>query len=174
MYGPSRIVIFRHAEKPYYDKENGLTEKGKLRAELLVDFLIKRYPHMKAIYAAGSGPRDLSERKIQTVIPLIIKVMLYVNQGIAINTVYLKHEVKEVAKEILTRPSFQNQTVLICWSHSYIPLLTEAFGVKNVPDKWPDDRYDMVWDIDVYNQRLYQIPQLLLQGDIVTLIPFKK
>jgi hypothetical protein len=171
MKGPSRIVIFRHAEKPLYEKEDGLTQKGKLRAELLSDLLIKYYPHMKAIYAAGTGPGDLSERKIQTVIPLINKVLLYVNQEIAINTVHLKNEVKKVAKEILTNPSFQSQTVLICWSHTYIPLLAEAFGVTNVPQVWPQERFDLLWDIDVYNHRLYQIPQLLLQGDSTSLIP---
>ncbi|TWI59233.1 hypothetical protein [Halalkalibacter nanhaiisediminis] len=171
MKGPSRIIIFRHAEKPEFEKENGLNESGKLRAELLADLLIKKYPQMKAVYAAGSGPADLSERKIQTIIPLLIKVLLYINQALAINTVHLKFEVKDVAKEILTNPSFQSQTVLICWSHSYIPILADALGAINVPTVWPADRFDLIWEIDVYNHRLNQIPQLLLPGDSTTLIP---
>jgi hypothetical protein len=171
MIGPSRIVIFRHGEKPVFEQENGLTLRGKLRAELLSDLLIKRYPHMKAIYAAGSGPADLSKRIIQTVIPLIIKILLYVNSGLAINTLHLKTEVKEVSKEILTHPSLQNQTILICWTHTYIPHLAKAVGAINVPAVWPDDRFDLIWEIDVYNHRLIQIPQLLLPGDSATLIP---
>jgi hypothetical protein len=171
MKGPARIVIFRHAEKPYYEKEDGLNPQGKLRAERLSDLLIKQYPHMQAIYAAGSGPGDLSERKIETVIPLITKVLLYVNPSIALNTVHLRHEVKEVAKEIITNPTFQSHTVLICWTHTYIPSLAEAFGASDVPRIWPEDRYDLIWEIDVYNRRLYQIPQLLLPGDSTNLLP---
>jgi hypothetical protein len=171
MKGPARVVIFRHAEKPVYDKENGLTQTGKLRAELLSDLLINKYPHMKAIYAAGSGPADLSERKIMTVIPLIVKVLLYINQALAISTVHLKTEVKTAAKEILTNPSFQSQTIVICWSHTYIPELAEELGAINVPSRWPDNRYDLLWEIDVYNHTLIQIPQLLLPGDSTELIP---
>ncbi|MGG3891487.1 hypothetical protein [Metabacillus fastidiosus] len=170
MKGPSRIVIFRHAEKPELKQENGLTFKGKRRAELLSDLLIKYYPQIRALYAAGSGPGDLSERKIETVIPLIIKELLYINQALAINTIYLKYEIKQVAKEILTNPSFQGQTVLICWSHSYIPLLAKELGAKNVPPIWPAHRYDLLWEIDVYNNKLYQIPQLLLPGDSASVI----
>ncbi|MFD2443909.1 hypothetical protein ACFSO7_07910 [Bacillus sp. CGMCC 1.16607] len=168
------MVIFRHAEKPAYVHEDGLTERGKERAELLANLLINNYPSMQAIYAAGSGPGDLSERKIQTVIPLIIKVLLYVNQGIALNTVYMKYEVKEVVKEIMNNPAFQSHTILICWSHSHIPMLAEAFGAKNVPSKWPTNRYDLIWDIDMYNHRLNQIPQLLLPGDSSSIIPSLK
>jgi hypothetical protein len=173
MKGPSRIVIFRHAEKPVFEQENGLTPRGELRAELLSDLLIKTYPHMKAVYSAGSGPADLSERKIQTVIPLIIKVLLYVNSALAINTVHLKAEVKEAAKEILGKPSFQSQTVLICWTHTYIPHLAGEFGAIHVPAVWPENRYDLIWEIDVYNHRLIQIPQLLLPGDSTSLIPVR-
>lgn len=171
MKGPARVVIFRHAEKPIFEQENGLTRRGKLRAELLSDLLIKKYPFMKGVYAAGSGPADLSQRKIQTVIPLIIKVLLYINPALAINTVYLRSEVKEVAKEILTSPSFQSQTILICWTHTYIPDLAESLGADNVPTVWPEDRYDLLWEIDVYNHRLIQVPQLLLTGDSTSLIP---
>jgi hypothetical protein len=126
---------------------------------------------MKAVYAAGSGPADLSQRKIQTVIPLIIKVLLYINPALAINTVYLRTEVKEAAKEILTNVSFQSQTVLICWTHTYISQLAGAFGAIHVPTVWPEDRYDLIWEIDVYNHRLIQVPQLLLPGDSTSLIP---
>ncbi|EXX84779.1 hypothetical protein [Paenibacillus darwinianus] len=173
MKGPVRIVIFRHAEKSFIEQENGLTPRGKVRAELLSNLLINKYPHMKALYAAGSGPADLSERKIQTVIPLIIKVLLYINPALAINTVHLKAEVKEAAKEILTHPSFQSQTVLICWTHTYIPHLAHALGAIDVPTVWPEDRYDLIWEIDVYNHRLIQIPQLLLPGDSPFLIPVR-
>jgi hypothetical protein len=171
MKGPARIVIFRHAEKPIFEQENGLTPRGILRAELLSDLLIKKYPHMKAVYAAGSSPADLSQRNIQTVIPLIVKVLLCINPGLAINTVHLRAEVKEVSKEILTNPSFQNHTVLICWTHSYIPDLANAFGTNMVPTVWPEERFDLIWEIDVYNHRLIQVPQLLLSGDSTSLIP---
>jgi hypothetical protein len=173
MKGPSRIVIFRHAEKPVCEQENGLTPRGRLRSELLSDFLIKKYPYMKAVYAAGSGPGDLSERKIETVIPLIIKVLLYINHALAINTVYLRAEVSEVVKEISAKPSFQNQTILICWTHTYIPYLADAFGTLDIPTAWPEDRFDLIWEIDVYNRKLIQIPQLLLPGDSTALIPVK-
>jgi hypothetical protein len=151
--------------------QKSLSSMKKIRAELLSNFLIRKYPHMKAVYAAGSGPGDLSQRKIQTVIPLLIKVLLYINPALAINTVHLRTEVKEVAKEILTNVSFQSQTILICWTHTYIPQLAEAFGTMNVPTVWPEDRYDLIWEIDVYNHSLIQVPQLLLPGDLTSFIP---
>lgn len=161
---PSRVVLFRHGEKSYINPEDGLTQKGQIRANLLSDLLIERYPLMKAIYAAGVGPGDESNRKIQTVAPLVAK-MIFLNPEIAVNTKYLKYEYKQVVDEILSTSSYMNRTVLICWTHNTLPALAKAFQIPRIPPIWPEHRYDVLWEIDLYQKKLTQIPQLLLPGD---------
>ncbi|HHW39171.1 MAG TPA: histidine phosphatase family protein [Bacillales bacterium] len=158
---PSKVVLFRHGEKADGD---GLTPLGYYRAFLLSNLLSQRYPSMKGIYAAGTGPGDSSVRKIQTVTPLINK-MLIINPGLAINTVYINFQYKEAAHEILTAELFTNRIVLVCWSHTSIPPFAKTLGAINVPHKWPGNRFDMIWEIDMYTKELIQIPQLLLPGD---------
>ncbi|CAG9622313.1 histidine phosphatase family protein [Sutcliffiella rhizosphaerae] len=158
---PYKVVMFRHAEKADND---GLSPIGKYRACMLSNLLIQRYPSMKGIYAAGVGPGDSSVRKVQTVAPLISE-MVYLNPSIAMNTVYLKYEYVKAAEEIKTNPTFNNQIVLVCWSHATLPLFAKELGARNVPKIWPIYRFDMLWEIHMKTGILTQIPQLLLCGD---------
>lgn len=158
---PLKVVLFRHAEKADGD---GLTPRGMYRAWLLSYQLLLRYPCMKGIYAAGVGPGDSSVRKVQTVAPLM-SWMVFINPGIAINTIYLKFEYEKAAQEICNNDIFHNQIVLVCWSHTSLPLFAKELGARNVPDIWPENRYDMIWEIDMKTKTLTQIPQLLLLED---------
>ncbi|AZB42704.1 histidine phosphatase family protein [Bacillus sp. FJAT-42376] len=162
---PSRIVLFRHAEKYTESHITDLSPEGWLRSRLLCRKLLMLYPDIEGIYAAGIGTIEKSRRKIQTVLPLITH-MLIANKGEgAINTVRTASETKGTAKEILKRSLYVNKTVIVCWAHSELPSLARELNGNPVPGNWPDNRYDVIWEINGKNGVLKQIPQLLLPGD---------
>lgn len=60
--------------------------------------------------------------------------------------------------------------MLIGWEHKHIPLIANAIlGNTSAPQKWPGNRFDMVWVFDLGADgnayALSQIPELLLPGD---------
>ncbi|WP_338781608.1 hypothetical protein [Metabacillus sp. FJAT-52054] len=162
---PSKIVLLRHAEKPDEPSDHNLSAEGKTRSQLLVQLLLFLYPSIAGIYAAGTGPNDPSKRKIQTVIPLIKYLLHDDHQPIAINTVRLAKETEQTANEILSNALYLTKTVIVCWSHQKLPSLAKKLNAKHVPEKWPEDRYDVLWEIDGQSGKLKQIPQLLMPGD---------
>lgn len=62
--------------------------------------------------------------------------------------------------------------VLIGWHHEAIPALANAIlgNSTAVPQKWPGDRFDMVWVFDKsgHDWRFSQVPQLVLSGDLAS------
>lgn len=63
-----------------------------------------------------------------------------------------------------------NGAVLIAWEHQRIPAIGNAIvGNKTtVPQKWPGDRFDVVWVFTAKPGGGYaftQVPQMLLAGD---------
>ena len=61
---------------------------------------------------------------------------------------------------------------LICWGHTFIPTLAGLLAcahLADIPERWPDDRFDVVWAFAPeppdggYSFR--QLPQLLLFED---------
>jgi hypothetical protein len=58
--------------------------------------------------------------------------------------------------------------VLICWRHGQIPAMATALGARDVPAKWPDERFDLIWRLDYSGAaapKFRIVPQLLLYGD---------
>ncbi|MBS2968732.1 hypothetical protein J9317_08180 [Metabacillus sp. KIGAM252] len=162
---PSKIVLLRHAEEPNEPNHHNLSPEGWIRAKLLCPLLIFLYQHIAGVYAAGIGPDDQSKRKIQTIIPLIKYQLNEGNGGTAINTVRLSFETKPTANKILTNGLYHKKVVIVCWSHKKLPELARELNAKLVPEKWPEDRYDVLWEIDGHTGKLKQIPQLLMPGD---------
>ena len=69
---------------------------------------------------------------------------------------------------VLRGKSYDRKVVLICWRHGQIPALATALGAGEVPEKWPADRFDLVWRLDYGSPgapRFHILPQLLLYGD---------
>ena len=67
---------------------------------------------------------------------------------------------------------------LVCWEHSHIPPLANAIVGKanesEIPQKWPGDRFDVIWTFTAATSGGYtftQLPQLLLYGDSDQVIP---
>ena len=68
--------------------------------------------------------------------------------------------------------------VLIAWEHEFIPAIANLIGgnTTTVPQAWPAARFDVVWTFDLdpatTKYSFNQHPQLLLQGDLPTPLPF--
>jgi len=65
--------------------------------------------------------------------------------------------------------------VLIGWHHEAIPALANAIlgDDTTAPQKWPGDRFDMIWVFVRKNGKwnFHQVPQLVLAGDSDQPIP---
>ena len=187
MSNPRKIMIIRHAEKP----ENSgsphavtmggekdpdlLIVKGWHRAGALVCFFAPQYGNLQDpklarpqfLYASASGKHhEQSKRPLATIAPLGAKL------DMKINTKYFVGEHKSLLKSMLKCEG----VVLISWEHHDIPLIANHIlgNTDTVPQKWPGDRFDIVWvfewDVALAAYSFSQVPQNLLAGDLETVI----
>jgi hypothetical protein len=79
-------------------------------------------------------------------------------------TSYLNHQIEALIADLSDREG----TILISWEHKLIPELVKQLPqAPDVPRRWPDNRYDLIWLLDrnAESWTFRQIPQLLLSGD---------
>jgi hypothetical protein len=179
-------MVIRHAEKPAdTGSPFGVTVDGSQDAESLIVqgwqragalatlFSPSRGPLQspelatpQVLYASGIAKHSSSERPQETITPLAAKVSL------SINTNYLKGDENEMVDDAIS----QNGIVLICWEHQEVPNIANQIlgNDTTAPQKWPGDRFDLVWVFDLNNSTgeygFTQVPQLLLAGDSDTII----
>jgi hypothetical protein len=180
-----RILLIRHAEKPptkpppYGVTKRGehdtqsLTVKGWQRAGALACYLAPTAGPLQSpllstpavIYASPPGGKGAdesqSERPVDTVTPLAKKL------GLTVQTGFIKGKETKVAKAAMGASG----VALICWQHKGIPLIANAIlgNATTAPQKWPGDRFDVVWVFDLQPGGGYsfsQVPQMLLKGDL--------
>ncbi len=162
---PSRIILFRHAEKPVTGIH--LSAKGKLRAKKLAHFLstdpvIISKGEPDFIFAAGQRDHESSVRSIETVQPLADKLDLKINDA------FLKDDIEDLQKHIARSSKYKNKVVVISWQHEWLPFLAYELGATEAPDEWDDEDYDSIWIMDFKSSRhLYNFqiikPRLLQQ-----------
>jgi hypothetical protein len=63
--------------------------------------------------------------------------------GLPIQTPYRSNEYAELAAALLGDGTLAGKTVVICWTHTELPLLAAALGVAPPDDEWKG--YDRVW-----------------------------
>jgi broad specificity phosphatase PhoE len=168
-----RLMIIRHAEKPEGDDAGiepdgtqdaeSLTVRGWQRAGAMVQFFNSR-PELKprVIFASGIGHGSKSKRPMQTVEPLA--ELLEATDAVAFITTHQKDDIEPVMRDVLSRDG----PALVAWEHKRIPdLVAQLPNPPDVPQQWPDDRFDMVWVFDRTGGgwTFAQMPQLLLAGD---------
>ncbi len=93
------------------------------------------------------------------------------------NTTYAEGDETTMGTNLAAQPP--PMVTLVCWEHSAIPTIANAIvgpsGQSQIPQTWPDDRYDVVWAFtravpgDPYT--FTQYPEMLLYGDSLTTIP---
>jgi hypothetical protein len=175
-----KIMVIRHGEKPQGDlAPYGVTADGEQDAESLLVQGWARAGALAVLFAPGRGPLqspqlavpqtifaastnsgDASKRPAETVSMVAAKLSLNVDTT---------HQVGDET-QLAAAAKACSGTVLIGWEHKHIPLIANAIlGNTSAPQKWPGDRFDMVWvfDFDAGSgaYRMSQVPELLLAGD---------
>jgi hypothetical protein len=184
----TKVMIIRHAEKPVnsikgvnaagtQDPES-LIVQGWQRAGALIGlfdpdstvFSNSALATPDKIYASNPGT-DGSERPLETITPLAAKLVLTPDES------FVKGQEKHLAEDVLK----QSGIVLICWQHQKIHSIAKHLTKSGppsppIPDPWPGDRFDLVFVFTPPTQAgqlwtLTQVPQLLLAGDLSTVLP---
>ncbi|MFN8474012.1 MAG: hypothetical protein U0822_17605 [Anaerolineae bacterium] len=179
---PTKIMIIRHAEKPpdsgkphgvLFDGDmdvESLTVRGWQRAGALVQlfapangvFADTQLAMPSYLYAAPSAKHGHSRRPEQTISALSEEL------GTTIDLRFEKGQEQDLAADVMGRPGI----VLICWEHEHIPDIVRSIlpDASAAPDQWPDDRYDLVWVLDLDNATgqytFAETQQQLLAGDL--------
>jgi hypothetical protein len=159
---PAQVIIIRHAEKP--PTGDDLNAKGRQRAAALVPYFLEapevlEYKTPVAIYAQKSTDSHKSRRPVDTIKGLAKALNQELIQ-------YPREDALVMVKDIMAKPEYEGKMVLICWSHTGIPDMAKAFGVKDVPE-WPGSVYDRDWII-TFNKgetSFKSVPQKLMFGD---------
>jgi hypothetical protein len=115
---------------------------------------------------AAAGSKS-SNRPIETISPLSSALHLPINPGL--KEPYGDGEYEELAKYLLSNPTFAGKVILICWHHGTIPDLAKRLRAP-VPQrlsKWNPTVFDRVWEInyDTDPPEFHDFPQQLLYGD---------
>jgi hypothetical protein len=172
----TKIMLIRHAEKPT-DKDGGVDPKGEAdkhdlivrgwqRAGALTQFFANpRDPNRliqrpAAIFATEPSSSSESKRPLHTVTPLAQFLNVTIDSAIAEGS----------EQDLVSKAAASNGMVLIAWHHEKIPAIANLIlQNQSAPQKWPSDRFDVVWVFDRTGAgtpwKLSQVPQLLLAGD---------
>ena len=138
---PAQVILIRHAEEPR-DKQNPhLSNRGVDRADRLVSFLstdtlMTRFGLPVAVFATRTTSDGFGQRTQETVTPLAQHLHL------PVQTPFLSRQYAALAALILRTPGYAGKTVLVSWTHSSLPQLAGALGVKPRPHNWNDTVYD--------------------------------
>lgn len=161
---PAEIILIRHAEKPTNPNDNHLSAKGKERAAALprlftpaTEFTTNGRPF--ALFAARPAPGQ-SRRALETLQPTARRLHK------PLQVPYFAQDVQRLARVILTKRAYNGKTILVAWTHDYLPALAHELGVQN-PPAWDSSTFDRAWVItfEGNNVVLRDLPQALLPGD---------
>ena len=156
---PQKVVIIRHAEMA--GEGLVLTTKGQERAMAFVPYLMETFGSFAKLFAKKPDAAAPSLREIQTLTPLSEELKL------PISATFASSDVVKQATAILQDKTLDGKIVLICWQHTTIADMAEAFGIEPKPAAYPDGRFDLNWIIDFTSGKplLTVVNQKLLYGD---------
>jgi hypothetical protein len=176
---PQTILIIRHAEKTDDKDDIHLAKRGQERAEILDQLFVASrerpdpFPTPDFIFAA-SEHKD-SQRPVETVTPLAKKLKLTINDHYDnklppkdAKEKPKKEGMAELREELFSKSKYAGKTILISWRHSTLPELAKTLKAEKVPEKWDDNVFDRVWQInydDEGHATFRDLPQRLLPKD---------
>ena len=186
--GATKIMIIRHAEKPV-GQINGVDASGNQDPNSLIPQGWQRAGALVALFGSSFGPLPApthlfapnqfgsgSKRPFETITPLAAKLGLTMNAtpaGVSPGE-YAPTDYPLMVPDALGCPG----VVLIAWEHEFIPSIANLIvgNTTAVPQAWPAARFDVVWTFDLdpatNKYSFNQHPQLLLQGDLPTPLPY--
>jgi hypothetical protein len=188
---PEVIYIIRHAEKPFKPHLSGVDYEGGPNEHSLLPRGWQRSGALAALFHPDFGPlrpdlqtptmlvapswghphKTAAHRSYQTIQGLSERL------GLPITSPFAQGHEQQLAESLVRSHS---GVVLICWEHKHIPVIASALplaGDTAIPEKWPGDRYDVIWSFTLAPEpgppryTFSQIPQQLLSGDAETVIP---
>ncbi|KAL6599191.1 hypothetical protein U3516DRAFT_913076 [Neocallimastix sp. 'constans'] len=141
------IMIIRHGEK-INDKVTNLSDKGKARAECLVEAFGNNgvYVTPQKIYAQRPTENRHSTRPRDTVIPLAKSL------GLEVDLTYSSGKFKKLVKEI---ENSSEEIFLISWANDKIDNIAKEFKIKKIP-KWDSEVFDDIWVITDDNTSIFK------------------
>lgn len=134
---PAEILLIRHGEEEAHHPDEHLNGVGRKHANALPDLFPVQFAAPAFLFAAQSSAA--SHRSVETLTPLSEKLHLPINDR------YEDNQYRQLAKEILSNPTYTNARILICWQHSQLPKLAAALGATRAPKDWPGTQFDHVW-----------------------------
>ena len=161
---PAEIILIRHAEKPVDPNDIHLSARGLERAKALpvlfthaTEFTTNGRP--VALFAARPE-QHRSRRAVETLIPTARKLHK------SLHIPFITTDVHKLAQAIRHAHAYKGKTVLIAWTHDYLPALAQEFGVQN-PPVWDSNTFDRAWVITYEGTAavMRDLPQDLLPGD---------
>lgn len=187
---PEVIYIIRHAEKPLRPSLSGVDYEGSPNEHSLLPRGWQRSGALAALFHPEFGPvrpglrtpdvlvapswghpgKTAAHRSYQTIQGLSEHL------GLAIMSRFTQGQEQQLADSLVHSHS---GVVLVCWEHKHIPVIASALpviGGTAIPQKWPGDRYDVIWSFTRVPESgpahyaFDQIPQQLLAGDAGTVI----
>lgn len=173
--GARRVMLIRHAEESSahdadlnldergLPDEGGLSVRGWQRTGALVRYFAPLRGHSTdtgvdlpdIVIAMGKTADQQSRRPALTVEPLSRAL------GLALQ---LAHGPERLQRLL----AMSRDTALVCWRHASLPsVATSLHPGARVPTHWPEDRYDLVWILDLppAEPQFRQLAQQLLPGD---------
>jgi hypothetical protein len=177
---PQTVLVIRHGEKSGDKEDIHLTKKGQQRADALYKLFEassdRPEPFPRPDFIISAGPHKDSVRPLETVTPLSKKLNLPINSKYESKILPKTDDKEKSAKpdmyalrdELFGDKKYSGKTVLICWRHSTISELAKTLKASNVPEKWDDEVFDRVFQINYDNEgtaTFINRPQRLLAGD---------
>jgi broad specificity phosphatase PhoE len=133
----------RHAEKPDDATNPDLSAAGRERAEALPHRIntILSGP-INFIFAAARSAR--SDRPAETVTPLSQA------SGVEIDSTFADKDYPELAAQLLSHQTYDDQRIVVCWHHEHIPSFARNLGAPagSYPTTWPGSVFDLILKFD--------------------------
>jgi hypothetical protein len=141
---PAQVILIRHAEKPKDSDALHLSKAGRKRAEALVPYLetaseLTQAGLPVALFGTEPTKHGKGQRPAETLEPLSRELKL------PIQTPFKSDEYKKLAQFILREKEYDGKSVVVCWTHEYIPALAGALGVHPKPARLDEKTYDKVY-----------------------------
>ena len=162
---PAEIILLRHAEKPADDNDPHLSPRGVQRASALPSLLTNNPTLVSnglpvAIFAPRATPRGHSRRAADTIAPAAQALQWRVE------TSFAPGDYARLAKHLLSDRALDGKSVVVCWTHDFLPQLAQELGIHSPPN-WSGGTFDRLWVITYGSDRavLRDLPQQLLPGD---------
>lgn len=179
--GAEVVMFIRHGEKPGDDgpphgidhdgehDPHALSVRGWTRAGALASHFTRlpnaTQPQLvvpERVIATKATHDYHSKREVNTASPLAGRL------GLDVDTSFEHDQVAQLAASVIG----DSRTALIVWHHGSMVDLVRAFPIDNasdLPDKWPHDRFDLIWvlsrDPGQASFRFAPLAQELLDGD---------